>query len=272
MSGSLATEPHEDPTGIQGAIDRHRDIAKYLVGIFAAIGGLLLAGTQVSSLGELSFADDRARLLVAGGALITALLAVILILGQAVSVLRPVEMSLTDVVEDPARRAEADRRPTLLGGVRSVEDLEMVDARDLDPKVREEWLAIVADVVADASFRESKQRFERAWRSMTVFAGIAAVAITVFAYAANPPEDEQAAKAVVRPAPQAVRFSLTDEGRRTLAEALGSRCVTHPIDALAVGGSPAAPVVVTLPRGDCASAQFVLSAAIGVPIATSVAR
>jgi hypothetical protein len=272
VSTSLIHEPHGDPAGVQAGINRHRDIAKYLVGIFAAIGGLLLAGTQLSSLGQLSLSHDRTRLLVAGGTLIVALAAVILIVALAVSVLQPVEMSLADVINDKALREAADRRPGMLGGASSVEALELVMSRHLDAAARGMWQTVIADVVEDAAFRESKRRFDRAWIWMIACAIAAATAIAVFAYAANPPKDRQAAEAVIQPAPQPVRFTLTQDGRTTLAGTLGSRCVTHPIDALAIGGTLAAPVVVTLPRGDCLAAQFVLSPTLGIATATPASR
>lgn len=272
MSTSLVDEPHGDPAGTQNGIDRHREIAKYLVGVFAAIGGLLLAGTQLSSLGQLSLQHDRARLCVAGGALIVALAAVIVIAALAVSILRPVEMSLADVVDDDALRNAVDCRPSLLGGASSVTALKLVASQHLSGAARESWQAVIDDVVEDAAFRESQRRFDHALRWMITFAVTAAGAVTVFAYAANPPRLERGADAVVKPTPRPVRLSLTNDGRATLASALGSRCVTEPIHALAIGGTLEAPLVVTLPRRGCAAAQFVLSTTLGFATPLTVSR
>ena len=73
-----------DPGGVQAAIDRYRDIAKYVIGIFAAIGALLVAGTQLSSIGKLSYEDDAGRLAAAVIALAFAIGAVVRILHEAI--------------------------------------------------------------------------------------------------------------------------------------------------------------------------------------------
>jgi hypothetical protein len=66
-----------DPGSVQTAVDRYRDLAKYLIGILAAIGALMVAGTQLSSIGELSWSDDTPRLIAAFAGLAAALAAVV---------------------------------------------------------------------------------------------------------------------------------------------------------------------------------------------------
>lgn len=264
---SLEQEPRDDPGGVQAAIDRYRDLAKYLVGIFAAIGGLLIAGTQLSSLGELTWEDHGARLVVAVVALVAGMGAVILIVRRAVSILRPVEMALADVIDDPARRDEANRRPSLLGGADDVAALPVLAGSSLlDDAEREGWRAVVSDVVDDAAYREAERRFNAAWKSMLRYAIVGAAAIAVFAWAANPTEDATV-DPVVKPDPRRVLFTLTDAGKETLAGPLGMKCVKRPVAALAIGGTIDAPLVVTLPRAGCKAVQFVLSSEFGVPVA-----
>lgn len=207
MSVPPATERHPDPGSVRVAIDRHRDIAKYLVGIFAAIGGLLLAGTQLSSLGQLSLSEDGTRLLVAGCALTIGFAMVIAIVALAVSVLEPLEMSLADVIDDEDLREAADARPGLLGEASSVRALELTASRYVDPERREYWQEIIARVVDDAAFRTSQRRFRRALLWMIVCATVAAAAIAVFAYASNPPEEEAQAGPVAKPAPSKVHLA-----------------------------------------------------------------
>lgn len=265
MSGSTAKEPHPDPGGAVAAINRHRDIAKYLVGVFAAIGGLLLAGTQLSSLGQLSFSEDPVRLLVAIGALVVGFAMVIAIIALAVSVLNPVEMSLDKVNRHEYLRKKVEERPSLLAGANSVRAFaELAESRFVEDEPDNDVEAMISQVVEWASFLESRRRFRRAWRGMIAAALLAAAAISVFAYASSPPEDEEAPGPVVAPAPQEVSVALTSDGREALVEPLGPRCVEGPVAALTIGGTESEPVLVTLPSGECEVVRFVLSSDLGV--------
>jgi hypothetical protein len=264
-------EPHADPGGVQAAIDRYRDLAKYLVGIFAAIGGLLIAGTQLSSLGKLSWDDHAARLLVAVAALALSVLAVVVIVGRAVSILRPIEMTLEDVIADPERLAAANRRTWLFSGLDNVTDvglLPRLSRADVSEARQQVVQAVISDVVIDASYREASRRFDKAAKPMLAWAVVGACAIALFAWAANPPDGEAKDKPLVKPTPQRVTFTLTDAGRQTLSDALGATCVSGPIAALAIGGTSEAPLVVTLPQGGCKPVQFTLSSDLGVALPT----
>ena len=71
-----AGEVHPDPGDVQSAIDRYRDLAKYLITIFAAVGALLVAGTQLASIGDLSFEDEPGRVIAVIAGLVLAVGAV----------------------------------------------------------------------------------------------------------------------------------------------------------------------------------------------------
>lgn len=260
-----------DPGGVQAAIDRYRDIAKYVIGIFAAIGALLVAGTQLSSIGKLSYEDDAGRLAAAVIALAFAIGAVVRILHEAIKILRPVEISLADVAADDKLRKDVEARPSLLGGADSVEDLQDQLASDLlEDDERKGWLAVADEVMARGAYKKAQICFDAAWKPMLGAALVGAAAIAVFAWAANPPESETA-DPVMRPDPVELTFTLTDDGRQTLSGELGEECVKGEIAALSIGGKEGAPRVVTLPTEDCETAQFTLDPELGTPIAADSA-
>src|SRR5688572_14701807 len=91
---------HLDPGGVQSAIDRYRDLAKYLIAIFAGVGALLVAGTQLASIGDLSLEDDLGRVIAAALGLALTIGAIATVVALALKVLRPVEMTLEDVSAD----------------------------------------------------------------------------------------------------------------------------------------------------------------------------
>lgn len=255
----MTAEPQADPGGTQSAIGRYRDLAKFLIGIFASIGALLVAGTQLSSLGKLTWEHDRGRLLAAGLTLSVAVAAVLWIVRCALVILQPVEMSLDEVVAHTDLAAAIDARPSLLGGADCVADVKaQIGGPQLTDEERDAWLAVAQDVVDRAAFLQIQRAFHEAWIPMTIGAVVGTAAIAAFAWAANPPDDGTA-DPVVRPAPVAISISLSSQGRDVLEGSLGRACVSGRISALAIGGSESAPRVVTLRRGRCKSAQFVLS-------------
>lgn len=250
-------EPQADPGGVQAAIDRYRDIAKYLITIFAGVGALLIAGTQLSSLGKLSWDDTPDRVVGAALGLLLALGSVAWIVREALKILRPIELSLDDVVADADLRAHMDARPGALGGAPSVTALRNLRTGTLLDDRGEEWDAVTTGVIGQAAHRRARDQFDAAWRSMLIAALIGSLAIACFAWAANPPK-RATAPATVQPAPAAVTLDLTDDGREALDGAIGEKCADAPVQALSVGGAEGAPRVVTVPSTACKAAQFVL--------------
>lgn len=250
---------HVDPAGVQSAIDRYRDLAKYLITIFAGVGALLVAGTQLASIGDLSLEDDAGRVVAAGVGMVLTIGAIAAVVGLALKVLRPVEMTLDDVAADAGLRSEIERRASLLGGARSVEEVQdNLRTTALTEADRESWFAVADQIVGYAAYLRTRATFEGTWRPMLVAAVVGVIGITAFTWGANPPEGGTEGP-VLDPRPVAVRISLTDQGRDALADALGGEaCVAGAIDALLIGGSETAPKVVALPHGTCTAAQFVL--------------
>lgn len=266
-----ADEPRPDPAGVNASINRYRELAKYLITIFAGVGALLVAGSQLTSLGALSWDDSPKRVLAAVLGLVVAVLAVLWIIWAALKILRPIEMSLDELTGDEKLREAVEARPSLLHGAGSLAGLSRITASPaLDDKQRERWKVVADEVVDFAVFLRANQHFRSALTHMLVAALLGTAAIAAFAWGANPPEEETA-DPVVRPAPVLVEFELTDEGRDTLGGALGERCAAGRVRALTIGGEEGAPRVVTIPTATCRSAQFVLADEYGAVISTKKA-
>jgi hypothetical protein len=269
LTGSSEQAP--DPLGARGAIARYRDLAKYVVTMFAAIGALLAAGTQLSSLGKLDFDRDSDRLVAAIVALAVALGAVMLIVNRALSVLKPVEVSLDSVLADTKLANEIVAGP---GAATSRDELENIQYRLRSDTIEEDDLKIAQqdrDAVLDrAALLKTKDAFNNAWKWMLGAGIVGAAAIGVFAWAANPPDPKPPAgepSRVVRPSPVPLTFALSEAGRDKLRGALGKRCVKEgAIRALSIGGKEGAPLIVVLPSAGCRPQQFTLSSDLGKAI------
>jgi hypothetical protein len=74
------------------AADRIRETAKWLIASFAAVGAVLVAGSQLSSVGSLRASDARFWLALVG--VVIALTAVVIAIGKVVDVLVTPPLSL----------------------------------------------------------------------------------------------------------------------------------------------------------------------------------
>jgi hypothetical protein len=266
-------EPAEDPSGAKAAVDRYRELAKYVVTIFAAIGVLLTTGVQLTSLGELSWADQSGRIAASALALVVALLSVVVVVRAALAVLKPIDLSLAGLMEERKLVKQLVSGP---GSPESEDDLKrlaaLLKSEALSDDERDDVGREVGDVLARAAFLRTRARFEAAWRWMLGAGIVAGAALAVFAWAANP--SDPPAGSPVKPAPVALSFSLSQGGQEELREALGEECVTLPtISALSIGGAEGAPKVVVLPDAEdkCTPQQFTLTSDLGVAISEKAA-
>ena len=83
----MTAQRPDDEEAAQASVERYRDVAKWLITVFAAVGGVLVAGSQLTSLGNLDLDEDRGRLLVALAGLALALAMAVLIVSSALRVL-----------------------------------------------------------------------------------------------------------------------------------------------------------------------------------------
>lgn len=105
---STAEEPKKEsaPAAVnpyQAGADRIRTTATWLAGAFGAVATVMLAGTQLSTIGALSFPDDALRLGVAVAAAIVAVASVALAIYRLSFVQAPVDIGL-EYVRGEARR------------------------------------------------------------------------------------------------------------------------------------------------------------------------
>lgn len=251
------SSPQVDPGGVQAAIDRFRDLAKYLVTIFAAVGGLLLAGTQLTSTGSLQWPENDDRILVGGIGFIVAFLAATVIVWKALDVLQPVEMSFDEVTER-VRDGQITVPVQLLRPYNTVGELALViETAEAGSPTRESLLDQAAEVVDKVSYDEIAGRFKAARSWMIGGALVATVAIVALVWGANPPKSETA-DPVVRPVPAEVVVSLTRTGREVLGDSLGKNCDGDRIKAISIGGTESTPRVLTLAENGCKLVQFSL--------------
>ena len=69
-----------------------QDTAKWIIGIFGAIGGVLIAGTQVSKIGQFTLNDPRLWVAVIAGAVGLAAIGITIAVATSVLVTAPVSI------------------------------------------------------------------------------------------------------------------------------------------------------------------------------------
>jgi hypothetical protein len=256
----VTASPQVDPGGVQAAIDRFRDLAKYLITIFAAVGGLLVAGTQLTSIGSLQWPENEGRIVVGGLGFFFALLAAAVIVVKALNVLQPIETSF-DRVREKVGRGEVMVSLQLLRPYDSVEQLafviESAEAAEPGSPAYESLLGQAAEIVDKVAYDEVAARFKVARNWMIGGALAGTVAIVTLVWAANPPKSETA-EPVIRPVPVEVTVSLTKAGREVLGSSLGKDCDTDRIEAVSIGGTESTPRILVTAANGCHLAQFSL--------------
>jgi hypothetical protein len=270
MADPAPADKQPDPGGPVAGIDRYRELAKWIITVFAAVGALLVAGSQLSSLGALDLQDDLVRILAAVASLALALVAAMYVIWKAIGVLRPIETSLDELGSDPIAQklnqqpASLPFHATTVEGVGDEYRMAMGNPF-LSAEKRTLWNAELGTFLDRIAFLKITDRFDSAWRGMTIAVAVGAAAILVFAYAANPPKPETSVTAsALPPTPTEVTVSLTSEGKDSLGPVLGPECVSQTqISALAIGGDESSPTLVTVPGGSCKIARFSLPAELG---------
>jgi hypothetical protein len=191
--------------------ERVREAAKWLLGTFGAIATVLVAGSQLSSIGSLK----------GGGRLVVAILAAaIALIGLGIAawlildIMLPSRASLRDVVLNEPTNKLAERYPELLHGLPTVEKLreeytaalkKRLDvvkknyhfpqgASDDEVKAAANWVIFLGQTVGEVEgvtaylALESKLRNPRRRLFLFLLAAVIAGGIIIFAWAANPPE------------------------------------------------------------------------------------
>lgn len=197
-----------DPAGGPARQELLRSAAKWLIGSLGAIGAVLVAGSQLSSIGSLTTGP---RLVIAVGGLAVGLGGVLLAIALAVGVLAGEPYSVTElhrewVQSDAASGASgvrgrwrrrrypvpfffADNEEFLAGHESPMQLYEhsVADASDAEDAYRE-----LNVMLGNANYRREMVRFGRSKKWIFLGVILASVGITVFAWAANPGADANA--------------------------------------------------------------------------------
>lgn len=274
------------------AADRIRETAKWLTVSLAGLGGVLIAGSQLSDVGALAIGSFRFWLSVAGGAF--GILGTVAILALAIWIAtKPAPPYARLVKEDtrhPANAALASD-PYRLGGWKKIEELDArrtatLKARNKaetdydeapDGPAKEQKAGALVDKNKDFVYMDTLARHVNelagyevlSWRwrrvgGWMIGAGVlAALGLGVFAWAANPPPDATAS--VVNPTvlttPTAGTLTLTDAGQQALSGKLGCPAGV-PLDVLRLGNTDAGTDVLIQASG-CEPLRFVVVPAWG---------
>ena len=190
--------------------ERVRDAAKWLLGAFGAIATVLVAGSQLSSIGAL---DDGKRLVVAVVAAVVALVGLAAASWLVVDIMLPSAALLPEIAANDALKQKIDLLPELLQGNHSVDNLQRdyelalelrleavrknysmpPEASDDEVKAAGNLVVVLGQAVQAvegyAAYKNLDSKL-RDNRRLPLFglAGLVAMAIIVFAWASNPPE------------------------------------------------------------------------------------
>lgn len=274
-------EPASDDSwfaAIQRANDQIRTTAKWLVTSFAAIGAILLGTIQLSSVGKLTNGSPGSRIIAAILGAGLAITGVIVALWFTSAVLIPFFNSfrladehpdITDRVLGGDHEVLGYGYDTLKEKVKAAEtavdeateaDLPAAEAK-LDELRRNKRIALTligSEVLSD---RFSTARIAIVWGVV-----LAATGLGLFAWGANPPTAPTKPAVALGSAPVQLAVHLTPAGVAALAKPRG--CSDPDTGALQVGGTTAAPELVTIPTGKkCLAVRFVLTPTVGTAAA-----
>jgi hypothetical protein len=305
-SSVTMAEPSSDATAdalstqASASIKSIRDVAKWLITAFAAVAGVMIAGSQLSDIGAL---DVGYRLLLAALGGVAALSGVAWAIWSLTEVMLPEETTIQTVLAEAAnsRSALANRLAIgseLLVGFpsavvlntkyqaerhRQADAQQRVDAtpddqialQELESATgeAEELAAALSRLATLTAYYRQREEFKNRRKWLYVAGLLTALGIGVFAWAANPP-DEQTGQAPVTPtpalaAPARVRVTLNPFGRETLAPLLGAACADQAaaggVDAYAIGATASDVDIMIVPTARCDRAvRFTLALTQGV--------
>jgi hypothetical protein len=109
-------------------------------------------------------------------------------------------------------------------------------------------------VIQLAGYLHIKQNFNKAKAPIFGAAIAAAICITFFAWAANPPEKKAAAEDALAPSPVSAVLTLNDKGQADLAASLGTDCAvaaTHGLAVIALSSDKRSVEVIVVPSVAC---------------------
>jgi hypothetical protein len=182
-------DPRVAAAPFHSAIDHLRETAKWIVGIFGGIGGVLIGSSSLSDVGQLDVGNPR--LIVAAVSGIFALVTIGLIVGFALSVLVSPPRTLNSLVDDEALENPPEAVQWAKAQSSELNGLSIASLRDTweneTEQVRKYELAnIIFELLAAVRYYETWQRFNKAKWVAFICGALAALAIVIFVYSANP--------------------------------------------------------------------------------------
>jgi hypothetical protein len=198
------------PNELTAARDLVRSAAKWFIAGLGAIGAVLVAGSQLSSVGGLSPGSPRLYLAIAG--VIVGLLAILWAMWRVVDVLAGWRWTFEDLVREwvateslPKGRFGARRSrvahpigwflreaPSSLGGFASpIEIKDLYDESEPDREGLGDLVTLMNELLDKAATVHLESRFRVLRRQMAAGVLIGAAGIVLFAWAANPATSEQ---------------------------------------------------------------------------------
>ena len=269
--------------GIGGAADRIRETAKWLTISLAALGGVLIAGSQLSDIGELQPFSSRFVVAVLGGGIAAA--GAVTILAFAIWVATTPAVSLKKLATNPpAGLGDTLTDPRFLDGKNSVTELDGAytaaldtrnaafaalrqqdnDANRIAAAAADAELVSLSDTVSSllevVTYMRLAYRWRRAGAALLACGVLAAGGIGAFSWAAHPPDKVKASMAIpaVLTAPETITVTLTGRGKKVLRNALGSQCsMTPALRALSLGDTESGPDVLIQQAG-CNTIRFIV--------------
>jgi hypothetical protein len=119
---------------------------------------------------------------------------------------------------------------------------------------------IVGQVVAADRYNQIQRIFSTASTVLLAFGAIAAIAITVFVWAINPPATTSSSKFAF---PAQGIVTLDSQGRQIEGDVLGKSCVSRPFPAIILSQRSNSYDAVTVPSKRCKLAEVTITSDIG---------
>jgi hypothetical protein len=201
-------EPGNDSTSsdLSEARELVRAAAKWFIAGLGAIGAVLVAGSQLSSVGALDVDSSRFWIAIAGVSI--GLLAILWAMWRVVDVLAPGRWSFEDVVrawEDPGATSSLPWRknrnavgrylrehPLALGGFASPRKIqELYDESEADREGLDDLVDLMNDLLEKAATVSLQSRFGALRLQIAAGVMLGAAGIIAFAWAANPADPQQ---------------------------------------------------------------------------------
>jgi hypothetical protein len=279
-----------DPNATQeAAVDRMREVAKWLIVILGAIGGTLIAGIQLTDVGSAKDAHLTDAVLGLG----VSLAGVGLAIGFTVSVLIPTELTLPKLARaskwSPVKRLVKREPEVLFGHGPGIANLELarlganaaakaadaaLAASPSNIRLKDELETALAErervgghvhrFLGFALVAQVRAKLNRALLAMLAGGIMAAAGMTLFAWASHSDQSATSSVETIPKRPSEATVALSKHGRAVLTKRLGDNCPDKKIAAIALGGEPDALDVVSVPTANCAATRFTLTEDMGV--------